>query len=668
MTNLTFVIHNHQPVGNFDCVVENAAKRAYLPFLETLARFPKIRVGMHYSGVLLDSLERLGPQVIELAKNLASKGQIELVGGAYGEPVLPACTEKNIIEHIQTQHRQTLRLFGVAPRGVWVPERVWEEWLPLPLALAGAEYTFLDDFHFLSAGLERDDLLGKWVTEHEGSKLQVFPISKKLRYLVPFRAPQETIDWLQTLPDGSLVTFGDDGEKFGVWPHTFETCYEEGWLERFFELISCAQGIEVLLPSEAYKRIPAKGPAYLPTCSYPEMMEWSLSPKSQREIRALKPKSGLEASPSEAYLRGASWKNFLHKYKESNLMHKRCKMAEVAIRAKTGTTNNHLLAAQCNCAYWHGVFGGIYLPHLRRAVYKEIIKAEKEAGIIRPKLDQVDFDCDGHKEIILSDDRHTTIVWPVGAQVVELDCKEVGLNIADVFGRREEGYSDLVASLGQGANSGSIHDGFWVKEGQVLPKLVFDDHHRGLFLDHFFTQKPTAFACKNNEIEDLGDFAYGEFEFLGAKNGFALFKRDGHFAGKRVRVVKAIGDMLAIYAITNLSNEPLSGFFAPEMNIASDSGYDEYIGTFWGQQETKRDADIECPASNFVMKTQNFFFELSFTTVDSGLQYVVQTVSNSEGGIETIDQGLCLLPLYGLELAPGQSLEINIKARCANVR
>ncbi len=35
-----------------------------------------------------------------------------------------------------------------------------------------------------------------------------------------------------------------------------------------------------------------------------------------------------------------------------------------------------LYRAQCNCPYWHGAFGGIYLPHLRNAVYNQMIAAD----------------------------------------------------------------------------------------------------------------------------------------------------------------------------------------------------------------------------------------------------------------------------------------------------
>ena len=37
---------------------------------------------------------------------------------------------------------------------------------------------------------------------------------------------------------------------------------------------------------------------------------------------------------------------------------------------------DHLYRGQCNCPYWHGAFGGIYLPHLRNAIYTHLLTAE----------------------------------------------------------------------------------------------------------------------------------------------------------------------------------------------------------------------------------------------------------------------------------------------------
>ena len=61
------------------------------------------------------------------------------------------------------------------------------------------------------------------VTEDEGRVLSVFPGSERLRYTIPFAAPQDTIDCLARMADqqpGAIAVFGDDGEKFGTWPQT----------------------------------------------------------------------------------------------------------------------------------------------------------------------------------------------------------------------------------------------------------------------------------------------------------------------------------------------------------------------------------------------------------------------------------------------------------------
>ena len=39
--NLAIGIHNHQPIGNFDHVIEEAYKKAYKPFLDVLQEIPE---------------------------------------------------------------------------------------------------------------------------------------------------------------------------------------------------------------------------------------------------------------------------------------------------------------------------------------------------------------------------------------------------------------------------------------------------------------------------------------------------------------------------------------------------------------------------------------------------------------------------------------------------
>ena len=126
-------------------------------------------------------------------------------------------------------------------RGMWMPERVWESNLTSDLAASEIEYTVLDDYHFRAAGLTDDQLHGYYVAEDEGRIVKIFPGSEKLRYLIPFSEPHETIDYLRGLSEshpGAVAVFGDDGEKFGTWPNTKEHVYQNGWLRSFFDQLS----------------------------------------------------------------------------------------------------------------------------------------------------------------------------------------------------------------------------------------------------------------------------------------------------------------------------------------------------------------------------------------------------------------------------------------------
>ncbi len=68
------------------------------------------------------------------------------------------------------------------------PERVWESSLTSDVAVAGINYTVLDDYHFRAAGLTDQQLTGYYLTEDDGHLLRVFPGSEKLRYTIPFGA------------------------------------------------------------------------------------------------------------------------------------------------------------------------------------------------------------------------------------------------------------------------------------------------------------------------------------------------------------------------------------------------------------------------------------------------------------------------------------------------
>src|SRR5581483_5254448 len=233
----SFATHNHQPLGNFDHVFEEAYEKSYRPFFELASHFPTVRFATHFTGILLEWLERKHPKYIAMLKQMVLRGQLEIISGGYYEPILSVIPAQDQQAQIARLTKKIGSLFDFQAQGMWLAERVWEQQLASVLHSANIRYVLLDDTHFLHAGLKEADLNGYYLTEDAGNTLAVFPISKALRYTMPFAAVDETIRVLRdaaTEKGDVIVTFADDGEKFGVWPQTYEHVYTNGWLEEFF--------------------------------------------------------------------------------------------------------------------------------------------------------------------------------------------------------------------------------------------------------------------------------------------------------------------------------------------------------------------------------------------------------------------------------------------------
>src|SRR5687767_347716 len=148
---LVLTLHNHQPMGNFDGVFEGAYTDSYAPFLEVLDEFPEIPVVLHNSGSLFEWLGATHPEHLERLRATAKRGQTEILGGPYYEPVLSCIPRRDRIGQTQAYKRILEQTFGVPIRGMWVPERVWEQSFASDIVEAGIEYTLLDDTHFRNA-------------------------------------------------------------------------------------------------------------------------------------------------------------------------------------------------------------------------------------------------------------------------------------------------------------------------------------------------------------------------------------------------------------------------------------------------------------------------------------------------------------------------------------
>ena len=698
--SLLLALHNHQPVGNFDWVIEEAARRSYRPVLETWAEFPEVPVALHNSGVLWDWLGRHQPAYLDQVAALVDRGQLELLTGGYYEPILASIPDPDKVGQVRKLSAFLSQRFGVEPETLWLAERVWEPGLPAPLAQAGVRAVLVDDEHFHAAGVPHRELAGHFRTEEGGAPVAVFPILKELRYLIPFAPPEKTLAFLREWADESgerLAVLGDDGEKFGVWPGTYKTVFDEGWLRRFLELLGENRDwCQLTTPGRWLAEHPARGLVYLPTAAYTELTEWALPTPAQAKLEAARRWAKDEPHAGQ-FLRGGFWRNFLSKYPESNRMHKRAVDLSRRIRElpaeQQAAPLDALWQAQCNCAYWHGVFGGLYLPHLRDAVHRRLQQAESELDRARGlslsarELDL--FNEEGRAWVLRNAAVSLGVAPERGGMLFEWADLRTGHDLGNTLTRRREAYHarllETVPEDGARAGAVSIHDRVASKEPGLQALLAEDSHVRASFLDHALPPDAAFEDFQAGRPAEWGGFATGPYaaELDWDRGRVSLELRRRARAGpagdvelevhKHYRLLEGQSGFEVEYHVVHAGGPALAARFGVEWNI-----------TFLTAQAEDRWADFGAHGGRVGLGES-----LSLSGVDSLVlgdewldlavetevepaarvwMHPVETVSLSEAGFERNYQGTCLLFHWPLELAAGQSFAVRFAPRHRRAR
>lgn len=709
---LVLALHDHQPIGNFDGVFEDSYRDAYAPFLDVLDDYPGISIVLHTSGSLIEWLVARKPEYIDRVRSFVERGQIEILGGPFYEPILASIPSRDRTGQIVAYSRYLESLFGQKIRGMWLPERVWEQQFTRDIAAAGLEYLILDDYHFRGAGLRGSELRNYYLTEEEGQLLALFPGDEHLRYVIPFEKPEKAIEYLGKVAaehPGCVITFGDDGEKFGAWPGTHASVYGKGWLRQFFDLLMQNQSwIHTTTLANAMEQVAPMGKFYVPDCSYREMTEWSLPTPRQTELHDLV--KGHEKQKDwpqlKQFLRGGFWRNFRVKYPEANEMY--CRMLQVSdrldqvIRSSDPETRQelvveartHLYKAQCNCPYWHGAFGGLYLPHLRNAVYSHLIQADTLLDRATGKTgryaetEAADFDLDGRKEVRLSSDRLVAYLKPSrGGHLYELDIRGARHNLLATLDRRPEPYHDVIRNHEKDKARAALHEehthahhagdsshggivpidrddpdapkgpSILMKQPDLDRRIGYDRWPRKSFVDHFLIPGLTVEEFRRGEGE-LGDLPLGVFDTtLKRSEGRAevVMTRTGYLTNRPVQIEKKVavlsrsgGTLEVTYSLSGLpAGQPIH--FAVELNFAGMAAgqSDRYFYDAGGRQLGQLQEELE------LSETDRLGLIDEWLGLDASVElsepadfwtWPVETISQSEGGYEAVHQSTVVVP------------------------
>jgi len=641
-----FGIHNHQPVGNDPFVFNKTFEDCYQPFFDILKEFPEIKCNVHFSGPLYDWILENKPGYLKTLKKMFDQKQIEIIGGAYYEPILPIISDSDKLAQIRLMNDFIKKEFGKTPKGMWLAERIWEQQLASVISEAGLKYTFLDDVHFRSAGICDKELTGYYTTENNAKSIVVFPINKNLRFKIPFSKAEESVNLIKSFSQKNkdiLVTLFDDGEKFGSWPWTYDWIYNKGWLKKFFSLLlKNHKTIKTITASEALKKFKPKSLIYLPTSSYPEMDEWTMSPQEFLYYKELKDR--LKKYPDykrlRNYLRAGFFRNFFVKYPRANYMHKKMLYLSENIYKKAFVKKDkiifeNLYKAQCNCGYWHGLFGGFYLGNIRGAIYENLIKAEKELdkkynnnSLI---IQKADFDFDGLPEIIVKNNHLITSFSSRGGTLLELSYKDKNFNLLNTITRKEESYHQKIKS-------------------EKRKELIYDKYERLSLVDHLLDKKITLNNFnKQQKFKTLSDDVYKlDIDKIETKQRLVSTTLNYQYKNKNLEFTKKItvGESAEIKTEYNFTKNNLfkKYNFATEFNIFFQSpGYVKFQ-TKKGEANLKRERIFKkIKYLKISDKFKNIYLRFDFTNEIDVFITPIYSYANSQDGPEKVFQEASVL-------------------------
>ncbi|MBI1858374.1 MAG: DUF1926 domain-containing protein [Candidatus Melainabacteria bacterium] len=635
----TFLPSISHPNGNkiIETHVESLAK-----LIELLNKTESIKTTLHLGSSLLETLDKKYPSFSSAISNMVGSNRLELLSGGMYEPLFPFIPKEDRQIHFMLMNRFLNHTYGYNPTGTWITECVWEPGLASDISKSRLQYTCLSKDYFTQAGLEEKNIQGYYVTEEEGRKIALFPITYELNSLISQFNPIQAIDFLQNEEKSILSLF---------FRGIISSEKELSWLTEFYSELNKRQEVfETELLHDFYVQNKPSGRIYLTTL---------LSANINNEKKP--------------------WKYFLIKYPEVNLLHKKMLRVSKKINsAKEGKSRfkvikeminkaqDLLLQGQHNSTYWDNPLSGFYIPEERFLTYEKLIKAENliEAASRKTarwaQTSEIDYDCDGNDEIIIETDTQNIYISPaLGGTILEHDFKPSNINIANSVSRKKEYY-------------------------HTEPRgLTFDLSQKLNLTDHIIKDYPSLENCKGNKLNHLTDKTFNQYavEKIKAKEEScktAMTLRTiltKHDKTPEIELQKTISTRAAdssvhiSYTITNKSSESIAFFLGTEFNLSIAKIHDDKIITFLNNDPTQQtpspgiNTAEEIKEINQITisnKKNNLDISLSWNKKANVFKYPIETLSFKLNELVKFQQGFTIFPIWEVTLEPNSIWEVSI--------
>ncbi|MDR2186258.1 MAG: DUF1926 domain-containing protein [Treponema sp.] len=643
--------HEHLPHGAGIDEFEELYRVRLKPFISTLYRYPKIPAVLHYSGALLNWLERNHPEFFLILEDMISPKQVERLGGGCYEPMMALISPQDRISQIEMFTTYLRKQFGKRPQGCWLPGLAWEQAMVGTLNSCGMVYTFLEDETFRSAGLGTESPV---ISEDQGKLVTVFPLAGKLRGAF---AVERALPVLEKFRDrsGEGVTAVFPGRFFGDGESP------ELRIHQFFEDLARSESfINFTSPSRYLKNAKLPVKAYFPAS--PVLGYGNKKAGPEDDLPQRKP--------------GLLPRQFLIIYPEANGIYSKMIFTHSLINQLRGdksrkrTAQEELLRAQSFDAFCYLGDGGIYRNMLRKAAYRALLGAEKitrEKGIFIPSLLTFDFDLDGEEEYLFQDTHMNCYVKTSGAGIFELDYLPKNWNYLDTMARRRE--------PDQGEEQPV--DGY--RRGAFLDRLVpsalsLEDARAGRFEGSRFCALETFKPVLVDRVHEKVRFRLApKNPAPGGDAEGLLFPEETPppepFGGAGLEKTYCLNrNILTVqYTLTNGGELPLDCTFIPEIDLSFfDDGeaFLRILALRKGVKENAGGAEITAAEGLEFLDIKNEdIISLSMDRSCDVWLIPIKTRCRIRDRITDRYQSTCIMPRFPLSLEPGASWNAEFKLK-----
>lgn len=649
-TKLLVGFHSHLPFNALNH--SNGSTSNHSKFINDLTNLvtdnSNLKLTFHLSSNLIIYLDKNFSDFSHKVRDLLDSNRLELFTGGIYEPFFPCIPREDRQTQIILMSRLLNHIYGYEPYGMWIPGSMWEPSLALDIAKARVQYTCLSKEYFLNAGIKDEDISGYYITEDEGRKIAIFPVTFYLDNLIEKYSPNECINLLTTgiknsIPNNccTVVIFNGailDENKFL-------------WIKDFFQNLSTNNLIETSLFNEYFLKNRPKGRIYLPSLQNKQIL------LGHHEVNLLH-------------------KKMLRVSKKINSA-KEGKSRFKVIKEMITQAQELLLKGQSNDTYKDSPLIGIYSPEERHNSYTNLIKAENLIDAASRQdskwvqLSEIDYDCDGNDEIIVETETQNIYISPaLGGTILEHDYRPKNINITNTISRRTEEAHQRTEDREQRSDD-------FAQNGEP----IYGNHLKLNLIEHFLDSNLSLEKCKLGQLNHLTKEVITSYQAekikakeetckvtLKAIRDLILYENIQPIELiKEISVRAGDSSMMIDYTLTNQSISTVNLLFAVEfnLNLSPKQKIEPYIFLDGNPEDKTPNQNLKSPegskeANQILIRDKGFGIDLSLSWDKSCnlFSYPIETLSFN---LEKIFQGTTIFPTWLVNLEPNLPWKLNIK-------